>query len=54
MILKGLHKSTFNDVQPYLDVLHTYMLIEDGYQDLRAKWVLGKPILNLSMIAKQI
>jgi len=27
--LKGLHKSTFNNVQPYLDVLHSYALIDD-------------------------
>lgn len=37
-----------------MDVLHAYVLIEDDYQLLRVKWVLGRPTLHLSTIGKQI
>ncbi len=52
--MKGLHKSTFSNVQSYLDVLHAYALIDDNYKLLRAKWVLGKPTLHLSTVGKHI
>jgi hypothetical protein len=41
-------------VQPYLDVLHAYVLIDDNIRDLRINWVLGKAQLNVSTISKQI
>ena len=54
VLTKGLCKSTFDNVQPYLDVLHEYMLIEDDYQDLRIKWIIGKQTLAVSTVTKQI
>ena len=52
--MKGLCKSTFDNVQPYLDVLHEFMLIEDEHQDLRIKWMIGKQTLAVSPASKQI
>lgn len=54
VLMKGLCKSTFDNVQPYLDVLHEFMLIDDKYQDLRIKWLIGKQTLAVSTISKQI
>ena len=54
ILLKGLHKSTYNNVQPYLDVVHSFVLIDDSHQDLRIKWVLGRATLNLSTISKTV
>lgn len=54
VILKGINKATYETIQPYLEVLHEYALIEDDYQELRIKWVLGKQTLALSTYAKKL
>lgn len=54
ILLKGLNKATFNNVQPYLDVLQNFVLIDDKYQDLRIKWVLGKPVLLINTTFKYV
>ena len=54
VLMKGLCKSTFDNVQPYLDVLHEFMLVDDIYQDLRIKWIIGKQTLALNPISKNI
>jgi len=54
VLLKGLCKATFDNVQPYLDVIHEFMLIDDEHQDLRMKWMLGKEALCLSNLSKTI
>ena len=54
VILKGISKSNYETIQPYLEVLHDYVMIEDEYQDLRIKWVVGKQTLALSSLSKKI
>ena len=52
VLLKGIGKSDFETISPYLDVLHEYLLIDDGFQDMRIRWVLGKQTLSLSRTKK--
>jgi hypothetical protein len=54
VLVKGLSKSNYENVQPYLDVLHEFVLIEDEHQLLRMKWVLGKQSLVVSTISKTL
>jgi hypothetical protein len=54
ILIKGLHKSTFNNVQSYLDVAHAYILIDDAHQLLRIKWVMGRAKLSCSTISKAV
>jgi hypothetical protein len=54
VILKGVCKSNYETIQPYLEVLHEFVLIEDGFQDLRIKWVIGKQTLALSTYSKKL
>lgn len=54
VLLKGLSKSNFENVQPYLDVLHEFILIEDEHQSLRTLWVIGKQTLTVSTISKTL
>jgi hypothetical protein len=54
ILLKGLNKATFNNVQPYLDVLMNFILIDDKHQGLRIKWVLGKPVLLINPTLKYV
>lgn len=54
VLLKGLSKSNYENVQLYLDVLHEYILIEDAHQKLRVKWVLGTQTLIVSTISKTL
>jgi len=49
-----LTKSSYNNVQPYLDILHEFVLIDDPYKMLRAKWVLGKQTIQLTNITKSV
>jgi hypothetical protein len=54
VLLKGLSKSNYENVQTYLDVLHEYILINDPHQMLRIKWVLGEQTLMVSTISKTL
>lgn len=54
VLLRGLSKSNFENVQPYLDVLHEFVLIPDQHQSLRVQWALGKQTLALSTISKTL
>jgi hypothetical protein len=54
VLLKGISKSNFENVQPYLDVVHEFILIEDEHQMLRIKWILGKQTLTVSTISKTL
>ena len=54
MILKGVSKSNYESIQPYLEVLHDFVMIDDEYQDLRIKWVVGKQTLAVSSLSKKI
>ncbi len=54
VLLKGLSKSNYENVQTYLDVLHEYILIDDPHQALRMQWVLGQQTLIVSTISKTL
>lgn len=54
VLLKGLSKSNYENVQTYLDVLHEYVLIDDPHQRLRMQWVLGQQTLIVSTISKTL
>ena len=54
VLLRGLSKSNFENVQPYLDVVHEYILIEDEHQMTRIKWIIGKQTLIVSTISKSL
>ena len=54
VLLKGLSKSNYENVQTYLDVIHEYILIEDPHQRLRMQWVLGQQTLVVSTITKTL
>ena len=52
--MKGISKSNFQNIQPYLDVVHEYILIEDEHQMTRIRWVIGKQTLIVSTISKTL
>ena len=54
VILKGISKSIYESIQPYLEILHEFVLIEDEHQMTRIKWVLGKQTLAVSSLSKKI
>lgn len=54
VLLKGISKSNNETIQPYLEVLHEFALIDDEYQDLRIKWVIGKQTLAVSNLSLKI
>ena len=54
VLLKGISKANFENVQPYLDVVHEFILIEDEHQLLRILWVIGKQSLIVSTISKTL
>jgi hypothetical protein len=54
VLLKGLSKSNYENVQTYLDVIHEYVLIEDAHQRLRMQWLLGQQTLVVSTISKTL
>lgn len=54
VLLKGISKANFENVQPYLDVVHEFILIEDEHQFLRILWVIGKQSLIVSTISKTL
>ena len=54
VLLKGLTKSNYDNIQPYLEVLHEFVLIEDEHQETRIKWVIGKETLAVSTYSKKI
>lgn len=53
-MLKGFSKSTYENIQKYIEVMKEYIVIEDDYQQMRMEWVLGKQTLNVSTITKSI
>lgn len=54
VLIKSLYKTTFIYVQPYLNIIEEYCLIDDAYQDLRISWVLGKQTLCVTTYHKTI
>ena len=54
VLLRGITKSNYDTLQPYLSVLHEFVLIDDDYQDMRIKWVIGKQTLAVSAFSKKI
>ena len=52
VLVKGISRSNYENVQTYLDVIHEFLLIEDEHQLTRMKWVLGKQNLVVSTISK--
>ena len=54
VLLKGIGKTTFESIPPYLDVIHEFILIEDEFQMMRVKWVIGKQRLVVSQISKTL
>lgn len=48
VLLRGINKSNTDTIQPYLQVLHEFVLIDDEFQDLRIKWVVGQPTLVIT------
>ena len=54
MLTKGIGKTNYETVQPYLDVIHEFVLIDDQYQQLRVWWVIGRQALILSTISKTL
>ena len=54
VLLKGISKSNFENIQTYLDVVHEYILIEDEFQMCRIKWVIGKQTLVVSTVSKTL
>lgn len=54
VLLKGISKSNFENIQPYLDVVHEFILIQDEHQHLRILWVIGKQTLTISTISKTL
>ena len=53
-MLRGISKSNFENIQPYLDVVHEYILIQDEFQMSRIKWVVGKQTLVVSTVSKTL
>jgi hypothetical protein len=54
VLLKGISKANFENVQPYLDVVHEFILIQDEHQLLRILWIIGKQTLTVSTISKTL
>ena len=54
VLTKGISKANYETVQPYLDVIHEFVLIDDPHQQLRVWWVIGRQSLILSTISKAL
>ena len=54
VLMKGISKANYENIQPYLDVLHEFVLIDDEHQLLRVKWIIGKQTLVVSTISKTL
>jgi hypothetical protein len=48
VLLKGFHESSYETVQPYLDVAETFVTIKDNFQKHRLMWVLGDATIVVS------
>jgi ubiquitin carboxyl-terminal hydrolase 34 len=54
VLIRGIFSSNYDTIQPYLDVVSAFVLIDDRFKDYRLKWVLGMPTLSLSSFDKSI
>lgn len=54
MLIRGVYNCTYNNAQPFLDAISTFIQIKDEYRDYRLKWVYGMPTIVLSSIDKSV
>lgn len=54
VLTRGIFNTNYATVEPYLEVVKAFVLIEDPYQEHRMRWVLGNPTLSLSSFDKSV
>ena len=52
VLVKGISKANYESVQPYLEVIHEFVLPNHEHQELRMWWVVGRQGLMVSTISK--
>lgn len=54
VLIRGIFNTNYATVEPYLEVVNAFVLIDDAYKDYRLRWILGIPTLSLSNFDKSI
>jgi hypothetical protein len=54
VLIRGISNEKYKTIQLYLDVVNTFVLINDRFKEYRLKWVLGMPALSVSSLDKSI
>jgi hypothetical protein len=54
VLIRRIFDTDVETIQRYLNVVYTFVLINDRFKEYRLKWVLGMPTLSICSINKDI